>query len=1013
MTDILKILFVEDSKNDAELVAHEIEKNNIKFSKLVVENKQDYLDALKTFDPDIIISDYSLPHLNGMSALLLRNELASFTPFVLVTGSINEEVAVECIKAGADDYILKENLSRLVPAIINSLKKSKLTKEKKIAEEELLKSEQRLQRAQAIAHVGNWEIDLASKKVWASDEALSIYGISNISNQVSAELVVNSALPEYKSLLREVFDELLRYNEPYEVEYKIKRNNDGAIRSVISKAELSVDPQTGWAKVTGVIQDITERKKSEEDLAFNNLLLRTQQEASVEAILVVDENDNIINYNSKFVELVGAPKELIESGADIPVRQYVAQKMINPEEFLEKIRHLNEFHEETLRDEIYFKDGRAFDRYSAPMFGPDKKYCGRVWYFRDITERKLAEKAIKISEQKYRNIFENVQDVYYETNLDGTIVDVSPSIEILSKGLYKREELIGQSMLDFYSTKEGREGMVAYLLQNGSVSDYEVTLVNKDGIAVACSLSSKLHYDESGNPTKIIGSVRDISERKKVADELQQSLIFSNSLLNTIPFGMHIVDEDGNILFQSDTFRRIAGESSVGKKCWVFYRDDKTQCGDCPLKNGINIGETESYESHGVLGNRIFEILHTGMIYKGKKAMLEIFQDITERKENELELIRAKDKAEESDKLKTAFLHNISHEIRTPLNAIVGFSALLGEPETDKQSRDSYTEVIMQSSNHLLSIISDIVDISNIEANLIKTVHNEINLNHVLKSLIGQFSMEAYKKKIDLVYEKGLSDTDAQIVTDNAKLTQILTNLLSNAIKFTEKGSVLLSYSLAGDFIEFKVADTGIGISKEHFSRIFERFYQVQNSVSRLYEGTGLGLSISKAYVEHMGGTIWLNSERGNGTTFIFTIPYEKSEKIQVNEKQHVISENMLFSSKRVILVAEDVESNFKLIKYFLSGTNVEVLHASNGQDAVNKCLQNNNIDLVLMDIKMPVMDGYTAVKMIRDKNITIPIIAQTAYADDRNKAFESGCSGFISKPFDKNGLFKVLKEFI
>jgi hypothetical protein len=400
-------------------------------------------------------------------------------------------------------------------------------------------------------------------------------------------------------------------------------------------------------------------------------------------------------------------------------------------------------------------------------------------------------------------------------------------------------------------------------------------------------------------------------------------------------------------------------------------------------------------------------------MYKGKKAMLEIFQDITERKESEQELIRAKVKAEESDKLKTAFLHNISHEIRTPMNAIVGFSALLSEPEIDKQSRESYIEVIMQSSNHLLSIISDIVDISNIEANLIKTVKHEININTLVRSLVNQFTPEAHKKGIDIVYENGLSDVDAAILTDNIKLNQILANLLSNALKFTERGQVKVSYRLHEDFLEFNVSDTGIGISPEHYEKIFERFYQVQNTVSRLYEGTGLGLSISKAYVEHLGGKIWLTSERGKGTTFFLNIPYERAEKSIAQITQHPVQEGLVFPVKRVILVAEDVESNFKLIKYFLSGSNAEVLHAYNGKEAVEKCLTNKDIDLILMDIKMPVMDGYTAVKLIREKNFEIPIIAQTAYADDRDKALECGCSGFISKPFDKNGLFKILREFI
>jgi signal transduction histidine kinase/ActR/RegA family two-component response regulator len=434
---------------------------------------------------------------------------------------------------------------------------------------------------------------------------------------------------------------------------------------------------------------------------------------------------------------------------------------------------------------------------------------------------------------------------------------------------------------------------------------------------------------------------------------------------------------------------------------------------DCPLIKGIIVGETEVYESHGVLGNRIFEIIHTGMMYRGKKAMLEIFQDITDRKKNEKELIDAKDKAEESDRLKTAFLHNISHEIRTPMNAIVGFSALLGEPALDAETQQSYIETIMQSSNHLLSIITDIIDISNIEANIVKIARTGINVNFTLNSICNQFSIKAGEKKIKLICETGLTDSGALIITDNTKLTQILTNLLSNAIKFTDEGTVKLSCRMVANFLEFSVSDTGIGIPAEYHAKIFDRFYQVQNAVSRLYEGTGLGLAISKAYVDIMGGKIWLSSKPGKGTTFCFTIPYERQTVVPEPVIEKHVNEGFVFAEKKTILVAEDIDSNFKLINYFLSKSNTNILRAFNGKEAVEIALAEKDIDLILMDIKMPEMDGYTAVKLIREANIKTPIIAQTAYADDKEKVIECGCNGHISKPFDKKTLLKVINECI
>ena len=631
----------------------------------------------------------------------------------------------------------------------------------------------------------------------------------------------------------------------------------------------------------------------------------------------------------------------------------------------------------------------------------------------DITERKLAEKALQESEKKYRRIFENIQDVYYETSIDGTVNAVSPSISILSRGQYSQSDLVGKSMYDFYSNPLERQAIVAALKENGAVPDFVIELMNRDGSSVPCSISAKLSLDAQGRPEKIIGSMRDISERKKAEDELKESAEFNNSLLQTIPFGMDIVDEAGIILFQNDNFKRLFGKEAIEKKCWELYRDDRKQCSDCPLIKGIRVGETEAYESNDVLGGRIFEINHTGTTYKGKKAMLEIFQDITDRKINEYELVKSKEKAEESDRLKTAFLHNISHEIRTPMNAIVGFSTLLGEPDIDALSRQSYIELIMQSSNHLLAIITDIVDIANIEANLVKTSKTGINVNSTLKTLCDQFRLRADEKKLLLTCENALENSEAFILTDSTKLSQILSNLISNALKFTNDGEIKVEYKVKDNFLEFSVSDTGIGIPGEYHERIFDRFYQVQNAVSRLYEGTGLGLAISKAYVELLGGKMWLASEPGKGTTFLFTIPYEKQvvEHIAVQEKR--TPEGFVFPVRKTILVAEDIDSNFKLINYFLSGANTRIIRATNGKEAVEKASNGEKIDLILMDIKMPVMDGYTAVKLIREANIKIPIVAQTAYADDKFRAIECGCNGFISKPFDRKSLIRVLCEFI
>ncbi len=256
-----------------------------------------------------------------------------------------------------------------------------------------------------------------------------------------------------------------------------------------------------------------------------------------------------------------------------------------------------------------------------------------------------------------------------------------------------------------------------------------------------------------------------------------------------------------------------------------------------------------------------------------------MIEDITLRKIAEAELIAAKEKAEESDRLKTAFLHNVSHEIRTPMNAIIGFSALLNEPDTTEEERHQFIEIIFQSGSQLLSIINDIVDIANIESGQVKLNIKEMNLNFSLRSLDEQFS---YKEKSDLIsinLEAGLPDNKAFIETDGTKLIQILSNLINNATKFTKEGRIDFGYSLKDGNLEFFVRDTGIGIPPEHHEKIFERFFQVDNLVSRKFGGTGLGLSICKAYVELLGGKIWVSSLPVEGTEFRFTLPYNYPHK--------------------------------------------------------------------------------------------------------------------------------------
>ena len=422
---------------------------------------------------------------------------------------------------------------------------------------------------------------------------------------------------------------------------------------------------------------------------------------------------------------------------------------------------------------------------------------------------------------------------------------------------------------------------------------------------------------------------------------------------------------------------------------------------------------------------RDVEILRKMINIHGKDLAYIIVNDVTDRKQAEIALkqmmdalIAAKEKAEENDRLKSAFLANISHEIRTPMNGILGFSELLKEPQLSGEEQAEYIDLMQRSGLRMLNLINDLIDISRIEAGETMVQIAETPINEVLQDIYSFFKPAAEAKGLRLTCTAGLPDRESIIVSDQAKLHQILTNLVQNALKFTRTGGIDLAYTRNGTMLTFSVSDTGIGIPVDMQNRIFDRFLQVDNTLTRGYEGSGLGLSITKAYVGMLGGTIWVESksEAEAGCTFIFTIPYNPL-RVQ-NIKPPVLSpiqEPINPLSGTTILIAEDDEVSSFLLKKTLKGENMTILHAGNGLEAVGIVNRHPEIDLVLMDIKMPVMNGYEATRQIKKIRPGLPVIAQTAFTskEDKVKAKEAGCDAFITKPIKKNDLLGLVKEVL
>lgn len=406
------------------------------------------------------------------------------------------------------------------------------------------------------------------------------------------------------------------------------------------------------------------------------------------------------------------------------------------------------------------------------------------------------------------------------------------------------------------------------------------------------------------------------------------------------------------------------------------------------------------------------------LVYQEKMGELnKRLNDSVDNLEEEVEkrtkgIVEALVKAEESDRLKSAFLTNMSHEIRTPMNGILGFTNLLKKQKLSSEKQHKFIEIIEKSGERLLNTIDSIIDISQIESGLVQTNIEGVDINETMDSIYTFLKPGAEKKGLMLLNKNTLSSNDAFIKTDKKKIDGILTILVKNAIKFTKKGSIEFGYQKKGKHLEFFVKDTGIGIPKNRQAAIFERFVQADIEDKNVWQGSGLGLAITKAYVDMLGGKIWVESEEGQGSTFYFNTPYNPVSEEEAQETVALVNKEEQLKYPKVLVVDDD-EISSSLLSEELQVISKEILYAVTGVEAIEKCKSNPDLNLILMDIRMPVMGGLEATRQIRGFNKDIIIIAQTAYAQsgDREKAIEAGCNDYISKPIDITVLYKLIKK--
>jgi PAS domain S-box-containing protein len=675
------------------------------------------------------------------------------------------------------------------------------------------------------------------------------------------------------------------------VESKFKCKDGSIINVILSSTPLDIQDLSKG--VTFTVLDITERKKSEEALKESQQLFQTLSQVSPVGIFRTRLDGFTTYVNPEWLELSGMPKEeAVGFGWLKAVHPDDRDRLTLRWEEDVNLRKTSVAEYRFLRPDgsIVWVMGNAVPEWT------NNKIVGYIGTITNITDRKQSEIALQKSEEKYRRIFENVQDVYYETSIDGEIFEVSPSIEILSRGQYKMEDLLGKSIYDFYAKPNERQIVMEEFMNKGSVTDFEITLKNKDGSQIPCSISAKFVMDANMKPERIIGSMHDITERKNASDALR-------------------------------------------------------------------------------LG---------------------------------------KEKAETSDRLKTEFLNNISHEVRTPLNGILGFAEIISIHDlTEAEKKDALT-MLFESSNRLLNTITNYMDISLIASGSLSVTKKDFTPSEILRRIFENYETLCANRQLNFFLEMPERPDSYNLNSDPEICKKIISHFLDNAVKFTENGSINFGFTQKGEVIEFFVRDTGIGINHDSINTIFERFVKEDHGPYKISEGSGLGLSIARGMADAVNGNIRLESKPGSGSTFYLSLPVSGNNK--KSEAESPNKDSMVELPSSPILIAEDDETNFYYLNALLNReTKTRILHAVNGREAIEIFKANPDIKLILMDMKMPEMDGFEATRQIKMLSDKVHIVAITAYAmsGDEERVLASGCDAYLSKPINKQRLLDKISEFI
>lgn len=1028
----MKILYIEDNVVDIDLTQRAISQA---FPEGVLHNARTIAEAEKMLqsesDYDLLLLDLHLPDGNGMELLTKIRQKNLPIAIIILTGISDEEIAITALKTGADDYLAKtrDYLKKLPEAInfaIENFKKTNKNKSKIIN----------------VLYVEWHEADIEFTKRHFKQHAPYLH-IKSVSTANEALKLLQKSEEETAN-----FDILL-------MDYRLPGTNAlEAIKIIRQERKLSLPIVlvTGHGNEEVAVQalklgaDDYLVKREHYLLRLPSMLLNAYQRHQLEIrqkeiiaselkykLLAENAGDVIftLNLNLKFTYVSPSVEALrgfkVEEMINQPISQVLTpssyKKLLKSIAFLIPKRDLkieNKPEPQVIELEILKKgDITVWAEVKVSLVLNEQGFpTGILGVSRDISQRKVAEAELLKSREEYKSFFEDDLTGDFISTVEGKLLNCNPAFLNIC-GFSSKEEALGYDMLKIYSKEGTRNEIIDKLKEKKILTLFEADIKRLDGKIINVIGNIRGGFDAEGNLKTIKGYIFDETKRKKAVDELRKL----SQAVEQSPATIIITDTQGNIEYVNKKFTEVTGYSQkevIGKNPRIFNSGHQSKEIYEELWQNITVGE----EWFGELLNKKKD----GSLYweqasispikndEGKIThFLGVKEDVTEKKNNQTALINALKKAEESDRLKTAFLQNISHEIRTPMNAIIGFSGFLQDPELSFERKNKYTDIVIKSSEQLLSIITDIISIATIESGQEKISEKEFNLNAMFTLVYEQFNEKVLAKNIDFKLQLALPNEEDIMIADETKLTEIVTNLVGNALKFTSEGFINMGYKVKENQLEIYVEDSGIGIPVNMQEEIFDRFSQVEKSSTRFFGGSGLGLSISKGYAELLGGNIKLQSEIGKGSAFYVTIPFKKALKKNLLSDEIGAIEEFTMEASKTLLVAEDEELNFMLIEELLSNSNMNILRAENGLEAVNLFKTNPKIDLILMDIKMPVMNGIEATKEIRKLAPYLPIIAQTAYSTsvDIQRIKEAGCNDILIKPFNHKDLLAKINEFL